>query len=68
MRNYERNVDGKLSEKDIDEIVAATVADSRMEGLETPDDEIGKLKELMRGDISEAEYKAWVLEKAGVRA
>lgn len=68
MRNYERNADGKLSEKDISEIVDATVADSRMEGLETPGDEVEKLKALMRGDISEAEYKAWVLEKAGVRA
>ena len=30
------------------------------------DEEIGKLREYVRGEISKAQHRAWVLERAGV--
>lgn len=66
MRNYERDENGKLSEKDREDIIRATVADLRMEGFEPTAEEIDMLRKYSDGEITAAEYDAWVLAKAGV--
>lgn len=61
MRKYDMT-DGKLSPEDIERVIAETVAEQRLEGLTVTDEEIGKLRSYLSGEITRGEYMAWVRE------
>ncbi len=67
MRYYER-INGKLSPEDVDDIVRRTVADHRLEGMNTSLEEIDMLRKFTAGDISDDEYMEWALKNAGVKS
>lgn len=66
MRLYKK-IDGQLAPEDIERCVQAAVSSSRLEGLNMTDEEIAKLRDYAYGRITEAEYDAWVLDRAGVK-
>ena len=61
MRKYAL-VDGKLSPEDIERVIAETVAEQRLEGLTVTDEEVGKLRAHLSGEITLDDYMAWVRE------
>lgn len=67
MRYYER-INGKLSPEDVDDIVRRTVADHRLEGMNTSLEEIDMLRKFVAGEISDDEYMEWALKNAGVKS
>lgn len=56
----------RTEEREIDDCIKQIVASNRMEGMDTPVDEIEMLRKYMRGDIARDEYAAWASRKAGV--
>ena len=67
MRYYKR-INGKLSPEDVDDIVRRTVADHRLEGMNTSLEEIDMLRKFVAGEISDDEYTAWIFEHVGVKS
>lgn len=66
MRWY-RRVNGRLSPEDVDDIVRASIASNRLEGMPTSAEEAEMLRRFVLGEISGDEYDAWVLSRIGVR-
>lgn len=64
MRFYTR-VGGKLSPEDVEDIVRATVASNRLEGMRMSAEEVEMLRRFLAEEISEAEYDAWALKYIG---
>lgn len=66
MRWYHR-VNGRLSPEDVDDIVRASIASNRLEGMPTSVEEAEMLRRFLCGEISGDEYDEWVLSRIGVR-
>ena len=64
MRHFKKGPDGRYSDADIERIIEETVAEQRLEGLDMTEAEIGKLRDLLHGRITEADYDAWVAANA----
>lgn len=64
MRFY-RRINGRLSSEDVDDIVRATVASNRLEGMRMSVEEVEMLRRFLAEEISEAEYDAWALKYIG---
>lgn len=57
---------GKPTYEEAEKLVQETVASNRLEGLDPTQEEIDMLRKYAHGEITKAEYKAWILEHAGV--
>lgn len=55
-------MDGKLSPEDAERVVQETVAEQRLDGCYMASEEIEKLREYARGDITKEQYEAWVVQ------
>ena len=60
-------VNGRLLPEDVDDIVRASIASNRLEGMPASVEEAEMLRRFVVGEISGDEYDAWVLSRIGVR-
>ena len=60
-------VNGRLLPEDVDDIVRASIASNRLEGMPTSVEEAEMLRRFVSGEISSDEYDVWVLSRIGVR-
>lgn len=60
-----KRVNGRLSPEDVEYCVQAAIAENRLEGLESTEEEIQMLRKCLSGEITEDEYMAWVRRLAG---
>lgn len=56
-----------MSECEIDDCIKQIVASNRMEGMDTPPDEIEMLRKYGSGAIARDEYMRWLLRETGGR-
>lgn len=66
MRWYHK-VNGKFSSEDVDDIVCGAIAMNRLEGMHTSLEEAEVLRRFVAGEISDDEYRDWVLSRIGAR-
>lgn len=60
-----KRVNGKLSPEDVEYCVQAAIAENRLEGLESTEEEVQMLRKCLSGEITEDEYLAWARRVAG---
>lgn len=57
-----------MDEAAVEKAVRSAAGSLRLEGMSVSQEESDMVKKCLRGEITEVEYQAWVLRRAGVRS